>query len=195
MQASKASAEAAPGSKQGKDPGLHEAMRARMLALEDKINMVMGQYLGAVEGGRSEDDRLITPCSLLTSIGREPPFRVWFIVSNAAGNPKQISNRNCYKKPISYLFCRTSSSPSLLSLPAELVGVPLPRSSVIPFPREPVPLVLVLIGRSHICLLRASFLSKTLEAGTHRQRLFPLQPRHSGLGADLSVHHYHKPLL
>ncbi|KAK6790517.1 hypothetical protein RDI58_009598 [Solanum bulbocastanum] len=41
----------------------------------------------------------------------------------------------------------------------------------------------------------ASFLSKTLAAGTHRQRLLPLQPRHSGLGADLSVHRYHKPLL
>ncbi|KAH0658662.1 hypothetical protein KY290_029693 [Solanum tuberosum] len=71
-----------------------------------------------------------------------------------AGNPNQISNRNRYKQPISYPFRRTSSSPSLLSLPAELVGVPLPRSS-------------------------------TLAAGTHRQRLLPLQPRHSGLGADL----------
>ncbi|KAH0658657.1 hypothetical protein KY290_008875 [Solanum tuberosum] len=64
MQASKASAEAAPGSTQGtskehllgitkevgKDPGLPEALRARMLALEDEVNMVMGQYLGAVEG-------------------------------------------------------------------------------------------------------------------------------------------------
>ncbi|KAF3672013.1 Photosystem II CP43 reaction center protein [Capsicum annuum] len=81
----------------GKDPGLPEALRARMLSLEDEVNMVMGQYLGAVEGkgltgmigtrhtntttsrwkgGRSEDDRAITPCSLLTSIGREPHFRV-----------------------------------------------------------------------------------------------------------------------
>ena len=34
----------------GKDPGLPEALRARMLALEDEVNMVMGQYLGAVEG-------------------------------------------------------------------------------------------------------------------------------------------------
>jgi len=34
----------------GKDPGLLEALRARMLALEDEVNMVMGQYLGAVEG-------------------------------------------------------------------------------------------------------------------------------------------------
>ncbi|KAF3660791.1 Cytochrome subunit alpha [Capsicum annuum] len=30
--------------------GLPEALRARMLALEDEVNMVMGQYLGAVEG-------------------------------------------------------------------------------------------------------------------------------------------------
>ena len=34
----------------GKDPGLPEALRARMLALEDEVNMVIGQYLGAVEG-------------------------------------------------------------------------------------------------------------------------------------------------
>ncbi|KAI3670211.1 hypothetical protein L2E82_53925 [Cichorium intybus] len=66
----------------------------------------------------------------------------------SAGNPNRISNRNRYKQPISYPFRRTSSSPSLLSLPAELVGVPLPRSSVIPFPREPVALMLVSIGRS-----------------------------------------------
>ena len=45
-----------------------------------------------------------------------------------------------------------SSRHSLRSLPAELVGVPFPRSSVIPFPREPVPvpLVLVLIGTSFL---------------------------------------------
>ncbi|KAJ8528930.1 hypothetical protein K7X08_035748 [Anisodus acutangulus] len=34
----------------GKDPGLPEALRARMFALEDEVNMVMGQYLGVVEG-------------------------------------------------------------------------------------------------------------------------------------------------
>lgn len=31
-----------------KDPGLPEALRARMFALEDEVNMVMGQYLSAV---------------------------------------------------------------------------------------------------------------------------------------------------
>ncbi|KAH0673708.1 hypothetical protein KY290_005129 [Solanum tuberosum] len=70
----------------------------------------------------------------------------------------QASNRNRFKQPILYPFHRTFSSPSLLSLPAELVGVPLPRSSVIPFPLEPVPLALVSIGRSHFCLLRRLFL-------------------------------------
>ncbi|KAH0781513.1 hypothetical protein KY290_001111 [Solanum tuberosum] len=34
----------------GKDAGLLEALRARMLALEDEVNRVMGQYLGAIEG-------------------------------------------------------------------------------------------------------------------------------------------------
>ncbi|XLS98122.1 hypothetical protein HN51_040857 [Arachis hypogaea] len=55
-QASKASAEArihTGNFKGGKDPGLPEALRARMLALEDEVNMVMGQYLGAVEGAIS----------------------------------------------------------------------------------------------------------------------------------------------
>lgn len=70
------------------------------------------------------------------------------------GNPNRISNRNRYKQPISYPFRRTSSSPSLLSLPAELVGVPLPRSSVIPFPREPVPVPLVLVSIGTSLLLR-----------------------------------------
>ncbi|KAH0725158.1 hypothetical protein KY284_001023 [Solanum tuberosum] len=111
MQASKASAEAAPGSTQGtskehllgitkevgKDLGLPEALRARMLALEDEVTMVMGQYLGAVEG----------------FLG---------------------------KFPSAYAV---SSTPD------------------------------------------AFFLSKTLAAGTHQQRLLPLQPRHSGLGANL----------
>ncbi|XLT65458.1 hypothetical protein HN873_021897 [Arachis hypogaea] len=56
-QASKASAEArihTGNFKGGKDPGLPEALRARMLALEDEVNMVMGQYLGAVEGRQEE---------------------------------------------------------------------------------------------------------------------------------------------
>ncbi|KAF3635483.1 hypothetical protein FXO37_25967 [Capsicum annuum] len=33
-----------------KDLGFHEALRAKMLSLEDEVNMVMGQYLGAFEG-------------------------------------------------------------------------------------------------------------------------------------------------
>ncbi|KAF3618143.1 hypothetical protein FXO37_34329 [Capsicum annuum] len=36
--------------KVGKDPWFLEALRARMLAIEDEVNMVMGQYLDVVEG-------------------------------------------------------------------------------------------------------------------------------------------------
>lgn len=70
----------------------------------------------------------------------------------------------------------------------ELVGVPLLRSSVIPFPREPALLVLVSIGRSHFGLLRRLFLIEDSSSqNSSRQRLLPLQPRDSSLGADLSV--------
>ncbi|KAI3671268.1 hypothetical protein L2E82_52831 [Cichorium intybus] len=82
------------------------------------------------------------------AVGGNSSFYLILWSGKSAGNPNRISNRNRYKQPISYPFRRTSSSPSLLSLPAELVGVPLPRSSVIPFPREPVALMLVSIGRS-----------------------------------------------
>ncbi|KVI08148.1 Bacterial surface antigen (D15) [Cynara cardunculus var. scolymus] len=63
----------------------------------------------------------------------------------SAGNPNRISNQNRYKQPISYVFHwqpisypfrRTSIYPSLLSLPTELVGVPLPRFSSLSKPSE-----------------------------------------------------------
>ncbi|KAH0705997.1 hypothetical protein KY285_010532 [Solanum tuberosum] len=136
MQASKASTEAAPGSTGyfkgvGKDPGLPEALRARMLALEDEVNMVMGQYLGTVEGVLGK-----FPSSYAVSSTPGIALNGHVAVGGKASNPNQISNCNRYK----------------------LVGVPLPRSSIIPFPRELVPLVLVSIGTSHFCLLRYLFL-------------------------------------
>ncbi|WMV25243.1 hypothetical protein MTR67_018628, partial [Solanum verrucosum] len=56
----------------GKDPGLPEDLRARMLALEDEVNMVMGQYLGDVEVDHILEDVVMTPQHAILMIKRRP---------------------------------------------------------------------------------------------------------------------------
>jgi len=89
----------------GKDPGLPEALRARMLALEDEVNMVMGQYLGAVEGMNEHftlvgGGRELSSCLVVQKSDCRKPDTILFTLSNEGLVDFAIGAISCHPLPM-----------------------------------------------------------------------------------------------
>uniref|UniRef100_K4BAI9 Uncharacterized protein n=1 Tax=Solanum lycopersicum TaxID=4081 RepID=K4BAI9_SOLLC len=102
----------------GNDPGLPEALRARMLALEDEVNMVMGQYLGAVEGHlRADSKGKSVVLGLVLNSSRAQTRRWWLNSPQSSGAERHLTVRKGASKTILVNAIRTGCSPQQSALP------------------------------------------------------------------------------